>query len=219
MEKAFSAIGRDVSKKTGEFLMRNETAKEALKSAGFGRGREVFGFNQGTFSLIDLIDAAIDYTGKADCTIATWTAAKAEMDLVLDWLTKDRLSSSRWMVDRSFLNRQPALCAGLRKKFGDDSIRVTRCHAKFVLLGNEDWQVTLLTSMNLNRNARIENYLISDCPVLFREYSALVERIFESQEDGLGFEEYSAVSGVMDAISEGGTRKSKKKTVVSNPWL
>ncbi|WP_173931378.1 hypothetical protein [Chelativorans sp. Marseille-P2723] len=198
--------------------MKNETAQEALAGAGFGRGREVFGFNQGTFSLIDLIDAVIDYTGQADCVIATWTAAKAEMKHVHSWLEKDRLSSARWMVDRSFLNRQPELCAHLRRVFGDENIRVSRCHAKFVLLGNEDWSVTLLTSMNLNRNARIENYLVSDCPVLFREYHALIDRVYEGQEDAAGFGDYSAVSKVMDAVSYGGTRKQKKKTLVARPW-
>lgn len=114
MDICKSAIGRAVTNKSGGFLMRNETAAEALKGAGFGRGREVFGFNQGTFSLIDLIDAAVDYTGSARCVIATWTAAKAEMDHVAAWLTRRRLTSARWMVDRSFLNRQPELCAGLR---------------------------------------------------------------------------------------------------------
>lgn len=218
MQRTASAIGRDVSVKSGEFLMRNETASEALSSAGFGRGREVFGFNQGTFSLIDLIDAAIDYTGPADCVIATWTAAKAEMEHVSKWVDRNRLLGAQWIVDRSFLSRQPELCAHLRKTFGDDSIRVARCHAKFVLLGNDKWTVTLLTSMNLNKNARIENYFISDCPVLHREYSALVERMFGGQADGAGFAEHTAVSAVMDAVSDGGRRKQRKKTLVARPW-
>jgi len=199
-------------------LMRNETAREALDRAGFGPGREVFGFNQGTFSLIDLIDATIDYTGPADCLIATWTAAKAEMHQVEDWLARGRLCSSRWMVDRSFLSRQPALCEALRRTFGDGSIRVSRCHAKFVLLGNAEWSVTLLTSMNLNRNARIENYLVSSCPVLHREYTALVGRVFEGQEESSGFADHASVTAVMDAVSDGGRRKQKKKSVVENPW-
>lgn len=218
MQISRSAIGRDVVRRSGSSLTRNETAKEALRGAGFGRGREVFGFNQGTFSLIDLIDSVIDYTGRADCVVATWTAAKAEMDHVNRWIERDRLSSARWMVDRSFLNRQPALCADLRRVFGDENIRVSRCHAKFVLLGNAEWSVTLLTSMNLNKNARIENYMVSDCPVLFREYHALIARVFEGQDDAAGFEDYSAVSKVMDAVSHGGTRKQEKKVVVARPW-
>jgi hypothetical protein len=218
MQLSFSAIGRDVTEKRGSFLMKNETAREALSGAGFGPGREVFGFNQGTFSLIDLIDALADYVGEAECTIATWTAAKSDLDAVLDWVGRKRLSSAKWIVDRSFLNRQPQLCAGLRSAFGDDSIRVFRCHAKFVLMKGDGWSVTLLTSMNLNKNARVENYLVSSCPDLFREYSALVDRVFAAQGEGDGFEDHSAVSGVMDAISEGGRRKQKKKTIVARPW-
>lgn len=218
MQLSFSAIGRDVAERAGGSLMRNETAQEALSGAGFGRGREIFGFNQGTFSLIDLIDAAIDYTGPADCTIATWTAARAEMDHVLGWLERERLTAARWLVDRSFLNRQPALCAALRRAFGDHSIRVARCHAKFVLLSNAEWSVVLLTSMNLNKNARIENYLISDCPVLHREYAALVARVFAGQEDAAGFEDYASVTAVMDAVSDGGRRKQKKRRLIARAW-
>ena len=218
MQSCHSAIGRDVVKKTGSSFTKNETAREALLGAGFGSGREVFGFNQGTFSLIDLIDAAVDYTGPADCVIATWTAAKVEMDHVLSWLDRRRLRSAKWMVDRSFLNRQPALCASLRQAFGDEGIRVSRCHAKFVLLSNDDWAVTLLTSMNLNKNARIENYMLSTDPDLNREYSALVDRVFANQDDAAGFEDYAAVSKVMDAVADGGARKQKRKTIVAKPW-
>lgn len=218
MQRALSAIGRPVPDRTGHSLMRNETAKEALAGAGFGRGREVFGFNQGTFSLIDLIDAAIEYTGPAECVIATWTAAKSDMDHVHAWLGSARITRAQWLVDRSFQNRQPGLCTALRASFGDQAIRVTRCHAKFVLLGNAEWSIVLLTSMNLNRNARIENYLISDCATLYREYLALVGRVFSGQDDAAGFGDYSAVSEVMDAVSEGGKRKQRKKRTIERPW-
>ena len=218
MQQGFSAIGRDVTPKTGNFLMKNETAGEALAAAGFGRGREVFGFNQGTFSLIDLIDAVLDYTGPAKCTIATWPAAKSDMESVAHWAEANRLTGARWMVDRSFLNRQPGLCGQLRSVFGDNCIRVARCHAKFVTLSNDEWTITLLTSMNLNKNARIENYFLSDCPILHAEYSALIDRVFDCQDDGAGFEEYKAVTDVSNALSEGGRRKQKKKTLIESPW-
>ena len=218
MDRTRSAIGRAVPVRSGIFLMKNETAAEALRGAGFGRGGEVFGFNQGTFSLIDLIDAVIEYTGAADCIIATWTAAKSDMEHVERWVSAGKIRSARWVVDRSFLNRQPKLCAHLRRSFGDHAIRVGRIHAKFVLLSSDDWSVTLLTSMNLNKNARIENYLVTDCPVLHREYLALVERIFHGQDDGDGFGNYSAVTRVMDAVSDGGRRKQRKKMVLGSPW-
>lgn len=218
VKRAHSAFGRDASPKVGEVLMRSETAAEALARAGFARGREVFGFNQGTFSLIDLIDAVVEITGPADCTIATWTAAKSDMGHVLDWLERGRLRQMTWLVDRSFISRQPPLCAMLRSMFGDKSIRVTRCHAKFVLLGNEAWSCTLLTSMNLNRNPRIENYFVSDDRTLYREYLSLVARVFDGQDEGAGFEDHAAVTAAMDAVSDGGRRKQKKKAIVSRPW-
>lgn len=87
-----------------------------------------------------------------------------------------------------------------------------------MLLSNETWTVTLLTSMNLNKNARIENYFLSDDPVLHREYLALTERVFDGQDDAAGFEDHAAVTAVMDAVSDGGRRKQKRKTIVARPW-
>lgn len=44
-----------------------------------------------------------------------------------------------WLVDASFPVRQPGYCAAMRERFGDAAIRVTENHAKFVLVGNEQW--------------------------------------------------------------------------------
>lgn len=216
IKASVSAVCRDVPPRAGTSAMRNETALEALRAVDFGPGREVFGFNQGTFSLIDLIEAAVSYTGPAHCTLATWTAAKAEMGHLHDWLAGNKLLSCRWLVDRSFLNRQPDLCEHLRNVFGDDCIRVARCHAKFVLLSNDDWALTLITSMNLNKNARIENYVLSSCPDMHREFSALVTRISDIQQPTDGFEGYREITSTMNTLAGGQGRK--RKLVIKRDW-
>ena len=54
----------------------------------------MFGFNRGQFSLIDLLDAVLSYTGPARCMVATWTAAKADMTRVKEFLESGRISIS-----------------------------------------------------------------------------------------------------------------------------
>lgn len=184
------AIGRNVpSNRSVLSRFGGESARSILKDAQFARGREVFALSGGDFSVVDWIDALLDYTGPADGVVATWTAAEADMRKIEEWLGACRLSSCRWIVDRSFPNRQPAICDAFRRRFGDDSIRVFRSHAKFVMLSNSaGWKIVALTSANLNHNPRIENFHAADDPTLFDQFASMVRTVFEAQGPGEGFE-------------------------------
>lgn len=182
-------VGRDVPKRKASRKFAGETAREMLADAGFGRGREAIFLTAGQFSSVDWIDAILDYTGEAEATIATWTAASADLDRVDRWINSARLSACSWIVDRSFPNRQPAICDAFRKRFGDDAIRVFATHAKFSMIWNDDgWRVIALTSANLNLNARTEMFHAADDPELFDQFKAMVDDVFAAQAPGEGFE-------------------------------
>lgn len=210
MEKAVRGkygVSRPVTKRTVTRAFGGETALQALRGAGWGQGRECFGFNKGQFSFVDLIEAAGHWTGPAHATIATWTAATADMARIEAWLKRQALLSVTWLVDYSFETRQPAFCAQLRETFGDDCIRTTASHAKFVLMKADGWHVVVQSSMNLNQNKRLENFWITDDPDLFEAYSALVSDVFKVQGPGEGFGEKPAVRRAeFGALGEG--RKS-----------
>lgn len=185
-----SIVGRDVPRRKVGRKFAGDTARELLKQAEFGRGREAIFLTGGQFSSVDWIDALLDYTGEANATIATWTAASADLDRVDKWIGTARLKTCSWIVDRSFPNRQPAICDGFRKRFGDDSIRVFATHAKFSLIWNDEgWRIVALTSANLNLNARTEMFHAADDPDLFAQFSEMVDDIFGSQKAGEGFED------------------------------
>ena len=198
-------VGRDVPKRTAARKFAGETAREMLSGAGFGRGREAIFLTAGQFSSVDWIDAILDYTGDAHATIATWTAASADLDRVDRWIGGARLSSCSWIVDRSFPNRQPAICDAFRKRFGDDSIRVFATHAKFSMIWNDEgWRVIALTSANLNLNARTEMFHAADDPDLFDQFKAMVDVVFASQEPGEGFDSDRGKSKPMKAMRQRG---------------
>ena len=208
------AIGRKCGRRVIKRAFAGETALEVLRSAEFGRGREVFGFNGGQFSSIDLLDAVLTYTGPARCMVATWTAAKADMTRAKEFLESGKILDVRWLVDISFQNRQPELCALLRSKFGDDSIRALRSHAKFMTVASEEWKVVIQTSMNLNQNKRLESFWVCDCPDLYGEFVSLVERVFEVQEPGAGFADHKNITETQRALGWG----RKKRKLVAVPW-
>jgi hypothetical protein len=181
-------VSRDVPRRKVARKFAGDAAREVLAEAGFGRGRECFFLTAGQFSSVDWIDALLDYTGDAHGTIATWTAASADLDRVDRWVAQARLQSCTWIVDRSFPNRQPAICDAFRARFGDDAIRVFATHAKFTLLWNDaGWRVVALTSANLNHNARVEFFHAADDPDLFAQFREMVDDVFASQGPGAGF--------------------------------
>lgn len=196
-------VGRDVPKRKTARKFAGDTAREMLAEAGFGRGREAIFLTAGQFSSVDWIDAILDYTGEAQATIATWTAASADLDRVDRWISSARLTACSWIVDRSFPNRQPAICDAFRRRFGDDSIRVFATHAKFSMIWNDaGWRVIALTSANLNLNARTEMFHAADDPELFDQFKAMVDDVFASQAPGEGFQSDHGKAKPMKAMKQ-----------------
>ena len=160
-------------------LMRKQNAAEFIGEMAPGIHR--FGVSKGQFSLIDLIEGITDQIGKCDLSLSTWTAARADLTRLEDLLAT-RFNSVRFLLDFSFQRRQPALIAQIRKLFGDESIVVTRNHAKFMLLKKDDWRLVVRTSMNLNFNPRLEDVDIKDDPELFDFLDAILAEFFEKHD-------------------------------------
>jgi hypothetical protein len=159
----------------------HKKASTVLKEAGFEKNTTICGFNNGQFSSIDLITSVLEYTGKADITIASWTAAASDINHIYDSLKNGNIRSMRWVLDRSFLSRQPDVFKKLMDVFGKENIRIAKSHAKFSIIENHDWKVVIETSMNLNKNASIENFAVTECPRFVESYKSLVEDIFDLQ--------------------------------------
>jgi len=138
----------------------------------------------GQFSLIDALWVLLRMTGPADVSIATWTAAGADVTRASQFLRDGRVRRMRWLVDRSFEARQPAYCATLRSLFGDDAIRTTRSHAKFATIRNSEWNLAVRTSMNLNGNPRLETIEVSDDPSLADFLDDVFGERFANQSPG-----------------------------------
>jgi len=126
------------------------------------KGCDIFGLTKGDFSMIDILRHIAREIGPCHIDIGTWTAAAAEIKQAFDMLGDKNILGMRWLVDRSFPARQGKYYRSLLDKFGQDSVRLARFHAKFILLENEDFSVAVRTSMNLNLNARIEFYELSE---------------------------------------------------------
>ncbi len=145
-------------------VVRNINYAKASDAVGeITPGCEIYGLSKGQFSLVELIGHCLDATGPSDIIVSTWTAAGADLEHTHGLLENGNIRSAKWLVDSSFVNRQPGYTAKLIELFGEDSVLCTANHAKFVLIENENWSIVIRTSMNLNLNKRLESYEVSDC--------------------------------------------------------
>lgn len=166
-------------------LRRRALAAESIGELSIGL--EMYIVSKGQFSLVDVIRAVVEQTGPADLSISTWTAAGADIAEAFELLESGRIRSARFLLDHSFQRRQPAFCGQVRNLFGDDAIRITKNHAKLVVLTNDDWNVNVLTSMNLNQNPRLEFLLVRESAELAEFNLGWIDEIFERNKPSEGF--------------------------------
>lgn len=142
--------------------------------------------SDGTWNLIDVIRWLVDVSDVDDLLISTWTASRDGVDGLLDVVRSSDVGL-RFLIDFSFRARQPDACAHLREAIGDDRIRVWNSHCKFIIGRGDTMSVLILTSANLNRNIRLENYSLLCVKTIVDQYVKLVDKLFQLQHAGDGF--------------------------------
>jgi hypothetical protein len=134
----------------------------------------IIGLTRGQFSLIDLIYSILQHVGKSKVTCATWSAGIKDANTVKWMVDSDLIESFMLVTDHSYVTRQPKYALQLTELFGKDNIRTSELHAKFVLIENESFKITIRTSMNLNANRTCENFEIDESESIFKFYKDFV---------------------------------------------
>jgi hypothetical protein len=145
---------------------------------------QVYGFTDGKFSLIDVIYTVLKKIGNADIVICTWSAGIKDSHNIKWMIDTKMINTLKIITDMSFPSRKKNYAIALDELFGTENIRMARVHAKFVLLKNENWNIVINTSMNLNANKTVENFQIIDDIVLYNFMNQYCNVHFENQLPG-----------------------------------
>lgn len=148
------------------------------------RNCRLLGLTRGDFSLIDLIYSILKLVGKSDVIVCTWSAGIKDANQVKWMKNNDLIDSFTIITDRSYKNRQKKYAVALSSLFGDENIRTSDVHAKFTLIKNEDWNICIRHSMNLNANKTCETFEIDDNKEICEFYMDFVHHIFKESERG-----------------------------------
>lgn len=165
---------------------RNRISKVADARAtidGFAHDTDIIGLTYGQFSLLDLVQAALDITGPADLAIATWSVGLHDAESTRNFVEDGKVRSVRFVMD-SQEKRGQASSGEVAALFGPMAVRTTRLHAKFVLITNEAWNVVITASMNLNLNPRVEQFEMTDDAERAAMFLAFVDEVFSELPAG-----------------------------------
>lgn len=170
-------------------IFNTKHADDVVK--GVCKNSHIMGLTMGNFSLIDLIHSTLKKVGASDLTIATWSAGIKDAHQVKWMRDTNLIKSIRLLTDHSFVNRQKKYAASITDLFGAENIRTSEMHAKFVLIENSDYKITIISSMNLNANKTCETYAIYEDGEIFDFYKSFTSHHFENMDDG--FERSGAI--------------------------
>lgn len=168
-------------RKTRARLSKVAGARDTI--AGFGHDMDVIGLTFGQFSLLDLIDAALEITGPADVAISTWSAGFYDVEAAERFRDSGRIRNIRFVMDSS-AKRGQASVGDVESIFGAGTVRATRSHAKFALITNDEWSITITSSMNLNLNPRCEQFEMTDDPERTALFMGFVDALWEELSEG-----------------------------------
>ena len=130
------------------------------------QGMELFVLNKGQADVAEILEHIAWQTGPATLTISTWTAAGADISRMKELCDGKLFTNIRWLLDRSFPNRQPEF------------------HSKFAIIRNDRWNIVCRGSANLNSAKRLEHLEVSDDAGLADAIEAYVDSIFETNSPG-----------------------------------
>lgn len=175
-----------------------ETAEAAIGK--LHTDTRIVAVSKGQWSLLDAIKACLRTTGPAHLMLSTWTAGSRDQEHLKWLLETDQILSCVIMTDRSYKTLKRERCDRIRELFGSDSVVVTFTHAKFALLRNDDWKVTIRGSGNLNRSPRLEQVDIDVSAEIYDFFAGIIEEFRRTTPLGFDSSNQELWRGFEDAL-------------------
>ena len=131
-------------------------------------------------NLHDLLAELIKLTGPAHMKLITYSVTEFPLRILAQLREKQIITGLDMVIDFT-VSRTPPL-----KQFSEelaDRIKFIDVHSKIMLLSNEQWKLTVLTSANMTRNNRWENGVIFAAADIFSLYDNWFEKLI-SEKNG-----------------------------------
>lgn len=156
-------------------------------------GMSLFAITRGQWSMIDAVLHVLDEVGPAKISLWTWTVAEYEVQVLSRLRMDGRVTGGRLIIDHGARNKNAAIIADWKSRFGDDSVRYVVNHSKIATVESDSGLRFLLRgSMNLNFNPRFEQFDLSEGGPAFELVREIEDELPTLDERCSGKEAYEA---------------------------
>src|SRR3990167_3758303 len=100
----------------------------------------------GEWSIMDVLGEILKRTGAAKLFIATWTATETQARILIQLLKEKKITELHLLFDNKVPNRTPEMFQ--LAKYNATRIGVCRCHAKVMVIENDEWHISISGSAN-----------------------------------------------------------------------
>ena len=125
-------------------------------------GMSVFALTRGQYSMIDCLHHVVNELGPCHLSIWTWAIADYEVQAVGGLMERGDILGAGLVVDFSAGRRNADLLDAWRARFGENTVRVVKNHAKVARVWSQERRVLLRGSFNLNFNPRFEQLDVTE---------------------------------------------------------
>jgi hypothetical protein len=134
-------------------------------------------YSESEFSMHELLERLVEMTGPAEVKVSSFSITEVAIRTFLRLIDNHLIIGLRCIFDRSVKMHHIGLhLFALNVTTG---IALTKNHAKIILIQNEQWKITVISSANLNVNDKIEAGMITGNPEIFDFYHLKFEDTFE----------------------------------------
>lgn len=113
--------------------------------------------SMGAWSMHDVLAYVLRTTGPADVWITSWTITEEPVRTLLELMRTGTIRQLKALFSERVEAMNPSAHQLARFNL---QVKLTKIHAKCIVVLNDEWGVTVGGSANFTRNPRIENYII-----------------------------------------------------------
>ncbi len=161
---------------------KKQTTADAIGEIVSGYDRLIL--TAGVSSLIDYIEEISRQLAPVSISTITWTLEDKTWWRLKKLIDSDMCENFRICIESGYANRKPGLITDMVRHLGSEKIRSTYSHAKLTTLIGPRFKALMSTSMNLNKNIRMEHLHILESGARVKFVEKWFDNIFENHEDG-----------------------------------
>jgi hypothetical protein len=154
-----------------------ETLQRISTVLGLDRTATVPYYSEAEFSMHDLLESLIELTGTASVKVTSFSITEASIRAFHRLSEERKITDLKCIFDLSVrMHRIGLLFFALNVT---TAIALTKIHAKIILVKNEKWELTVISSANFNVNDKIEAGIVTGCSDIYQFYAQKFEETFQ----------------------------------------